>query len=188
MADFWIRLGYAIPLNVMIPLVGGVPTALPPGIQGNHAQGVYLIRNYRGGAPENRYLGITADYQHRFASRQAACFDLGTRRAELNNVDAFLGRIFFRNAGAVGWTQIVGYGGGVGITLDTRPYDFEHLFIKATQRIFPFHTITNTLKTGPLQNTHGANALNICMSWSGGTWGGPGHSQITVAVAAGAFV
>lgn len=171
MADVWFDLGNPIQLAPMIPLVAGVATALPAGIQGNHSGGIYLILN-QSYVPANRYMGITDDIQNRFAGRQGACFELGFAQASLNQVMAFLGVVRYRNNGVMVWTFAGGYGAGQQlVTLDAQNYDYEHMFIKSVQHAWPLHTVTNTQKTGALTN-NGAHPLNVQVTWNGGAWGG----------------
>jgi hypothetical protein len=155
-------LGAPIPLAPIIPLVPGVATALPP--QLNHAAGLYLIYNH---PQNNRYMGVTVDFQDRFSARQGACFELGFPQGVLNNVLAFIGRMEY-SADGMAWIPAAGYNGAdLIISLDGNNYDFEAIFIKAAQHTWPQATITNTQKTAPLVNL-GANPIQINISWLGG--------------------
>ncbi|CAO3374753.1 hypothetical protein [Azospirillum argentinense] len=172
MAEVEFILGEMIPLNTMIPAAAGVPTALPVGIQGNHAAGVYMIlniypvtNNLNNAAHYNRYMGVTTDFQNRFASRQGSCFELGLEQNSLDGVYAFIGDSQYRDNGG-GWQNHNNYNpnnNGLDITLDGQNYDLEHIFIKASQYIFG-GTITNTVKVGPLMNT-GAYNIDIRVFW-----------------------
>jgi hypothetical protein len=154
-------LGAPIPLAPIIPLVPGVATALPP--QLNHTAGLYLIYNQ---PQNNRYMGVTVDFQNRFAARQGACFELGFPQGVLNNVFAFIGRMEYSNDGFA-WVPAAGYAGAsLIINLGGHDYDFEAIFIKAAQHAWPQATITNTVKTAPLVNL-GANPIQINISWLG---------------------
>jgi hypothetical protein len=179
-ADVWFDLGNPIQLAPMIPTVAGVATNLPGGIYGNHNGGIYLILN-QSYVPSNRYMGITTDFQDRFASRQGSCFELGITQAALNHVMAFLGVVKYRNNGAMMWTAVGGYGNGnLQISLDTQFYDFEHMFIKCVQHAWPFHTVTNTVKTGALNNTSMLHAINMQVTWNNGAWGGMNSQAVTI--------
>lgn len=180
MADVWFDLGNPIQLAPMIPTVAGVATNLPAGIHGNHNGGIYLILNQRYNPP-NRYLGITDDFQNRFAGRQGVCFELGITQASLTNVMAFLGTVKYRNNGAMLWTNAGGYTHAhLQITLDMQVYDFEHLFIKVVQHAWPFCTVTNTVKTGMLTNTSMAHPINAQVTWNNGAWGGMNSQAVTI--------
>jgi hypothetical protein len=182
-ADVCFGLSAAINLAPMVPAGAGT-TALPAALQ-RHSAGIYLIRNHSY-QPENRYMGITIDFQFRFAGRQAVCFELGLTQANLQNIDVFIGRVFHRDAGALLWNQVVAYGPGAPppIPLDGFNYDFEHLFIKSAQHAF-VGTITNTQKVGVLQNRSGQHAINVQITWNNAWgnhgWGGVNRAAVTIA-------
>ena len=185
MADVWFDLGNAIPLAPMIPTVAGTATNLPGGIYGNHNSGCYVILN-RSYNPFNRYMGITDDFQTRFSQRQGACFELGIMQATLNHVEAYLGVAKYRNNGALHWTHVAGYvNGQLQISLDGHFYDFEHVFIKSVQHGWPFHTVTNTQKTGILTNASALHAINVQITWNNSVWSGWNTSQAVTIPAGG---
>lgn len=165
MADVEFRLGNAIALNQMLPGVAGVAVGLPAALTAT--PGLYVILN-QNNAQENRYMGISTNLRDRFSGRQGACFELGFGQAVLNNIYAFLGTVRYRNNVLFGWTNPAGYQWGqLMITLDGQNYDFEHLFIKAVQRAWPYGTITNTQKTGMFPNL-GVQPINVTISWANG--------------------
>ncbi len=166
MADIEFNFGDPIALDVMLPINPGVAVGLPAAINAN--AGVYIILNRYPNrmTPENRYMGITNNFQNRFASRQGACYELGLERQALDGVHAFLGIMRYRNQGAQLWNNPGGYdAANVNIALDGVGYDFEHILIKGVQHLWPYATITNTQKTGGLNNP-GAYALNITVAWT----------------------
>lgn len=165
MADVWFKMGYGIALDVMLPSNTGSAT-LPNGIKSNNSGGIYLILN---GGQRNRYMGITKDVEKRFAGRQGACFELGFPQSVLTNVYALIGKVKYRDNGSNTWTTVTDYSATT-IYLDNQSYDFEHLYIKSVQNMFPHDTITNTKKVSQLWNTHNSHSINVQLTWSGGTW------------------
>ena len=158
-------LSNGIPLHPMIPAGAGA-AALPAAL--THDPGIYVIHNHSY-APENRYMGITNDFRNRFAGRQGACFELGIRQGALMNVDAYIGRVWYRNVvgfGAGVWNAVAlgAYGAVPNMVLDNHNVDFEHLFIKSAQNAFGGH-ITNTNKVGALHNPS-AYPINVRITWN----------------------
>ncbi|WP_162801220.1 hypothetical protein [Azospirillum brasilense] len=168
MAEVEFILGAQIQLDAMLPANPGNPTALPVGIQGNTGDGVYIIINVypnNNAIPFNRYMGVTTNFNNRFASRQGSCFELGLEQHTLNGVDAYLGTARYRDNGGL-WHNHNNYtqnNNGLDITLDGQDYDLEHIFIKGCHYIFG-GTITNTLKVAPLVN-NGAHNIVIRVYW-----------------------